>query len=143
MKIAYVGMSHLGYVTGVSVASTGKKVVGFDTNSELIDRLNRGELPVHEPDLEEKLSLAKDQLEFSSRWESIQDCDLIYVARDVRTNVCYQLIEGLLELVAGLVFQSFRRKLEHASFQLSYLVGEIRSFWQGGRGRGGRLLTFR
>jgi len=48
---AVVGLGYIGLPTAVSLATGGLEVIGVDVNSEVVDRVNRGETPFAEPDL--------------------------------------------------------------------------------------------
>jgi UDPglucose 6-dehydrogenase len=52
MKITVVGTGYVGLVTGTCLAEQGNQVLCFDVNSEKIDQLNAGIVPIYEPGLE-------------------------------------------------------------------------------------------
>lgn len=81
---AFVGMSHLGIVSGIGWASLGRPVVAFDPDAALIARLEKGQLPIHEPGLAE--ALARSRVRFTADPEAIASCPLVVVARDVPTD---------------------------------------------------------
>ena len=53
MNIAVIGTGYVGLVTGACFAEFGINVICVDKDEEKIDRLERGEVPIFEPGLEE------------------------------------------------------------------------------------------
>ncbi len=53
MKIAVVGTGYVGLVTGACFAEMGNHVVCVDVDADKLARLNRGEIPIYEPGLEQ------------------------------------------------------------------------------------------
>ncbi|MDO5103920.1 MAG: UDP-glucose/GDP-mannose dehydrogenase family protein [Lautropia sp.] len=52
MKICVVGTGYVGLVSGTGLASIGHDVVCVDVDAAKVDRINRGEPPIHEEGLE-------------------------------------------------------------------------------------------
>lgn len=85
ISIGILGLWHLGLVYSVSLAKSGYSVLGFDQDIENIVKLNRGDLPIYEPNLTEycKKYLHKN-LHFSSNAEEvIKGKDYIFITLDV------------------------------------------------------------
>ncbi len=55
MNVSIVGTGYVGLSTGVGFSSKGNKVTCVDIIEEKVERINRGESPIYEPGLEEKL----------------------------------------------------------------------------------------
>ncbi len=53
MRLTVFGLWHLGTVTAASLASIGHDVIGLDDDAATIEKLGRGEPPLHEPGLAE------------------------------------------------------------------------------------------
>ena len=53
MRVTIFGSGYVGLVTGACLADAGNHVVCVDVDQGKIDRLNRGEVPIHEPGLDE------------------------------------------------------------------------------------------
>ena len=67
MKIAVIGTGYVGLVTGTCFADSGNDVACVDIDSDKIARLNRGEIPIYEPGLEEMVrdNQAAERLRFT------------------------------------------------------------------------------
>jgi UDPglucose 6-dehydrogenase len=55
LKVAVVGIGHVGLITGAALASLGHEVVGMDTDEAKVDTLRAGRAPFHEPGLDDLL----------------------------------------------------------------------------------------
>jgi UDPglucose 6-dehydrogenase len=85
-RVGYAGMTHLGLCSAIVAASKGFSTLGFDADAALVARLEAGELPVVEPDLDDLLRYNRTRMAFSADPARLQDCDLVYVAADVPTD---------------------------------------------------------
>lgn len=90
MKIAYVGMTHLGLNSAVAAAEKGFEIVCMDPQKELIANLKKKQLPVVEPRLPELFSKNSHRMRFTHQFSDLEQCDLIYIAPDIPTNECGQ-----------------------------------------------------
>ncbi len=52
MRVTIFGSGYVGLVTGACLAEAGNHVVCVDVDAAKIERLNRGDVPIHEPGLE-------------------------------------------------------------------------------------------
>lgn len=84
--IGFVGMTHLGLVSGVSAAEKGFQVVCFDPDLARIAPMRQGVLPVSEPQLDELVATNAQRILFSADTADLQVCDVVYVAPDVATD---------------------------------------------------------
>lgn len=51
-KVSVIGLGYIGLPTAAVFASCGIKVLGVDINKDVVDRINRGEIHIIEPNLE-------------------------------------------------------------------------------------------
>lgn len=85
MKVAVLGLWHLGSVTAAALASRGMQVVGWDPESSVVANLNKGEAPLFEPNLNELIAsgLQSKQLSFTSSLEdAVRGSSVIWVTFD-------------------------------------------------------------
>ncbi|MDD5301110.1 MAG: nucleotide sugar dehydrogenase [Gallionella sp.] len=106
--IGFVGMTHLGLVSGVSAAEKGFTLICFDPDVQRIAALQKGKLPVSEPQLDELVAKNAERLRFTHDAAALKDCDVIYVAPDVPTDDqgCSDL--NPINLLLDIVFQASR-----------------------------------
>jgi UDPglucose 6-dehydrogenase len=61
LRVTIFGSGYVGLVTGACLSDAGNHVVCVDVDEGKIARLNAGEVPIHEPGLEELIHRNKDQ----------------------------------------------------------------------------------
>jgi UDPglucose 6-dehydrogenase len=82
-RISVLGAGYVGLVTGACLAELGNTVVVRDVVREKVDALNRGEVPIYEPGLEELLTRNRDRLSFTlDMKEALDGAELMFVAVD-------------------------------------------------------------
>jgi UDPglucose 6-dehydrogenase len=78
-----IGAGYVGLVSGACFAEFGWTVICVDKNGDLIAQLNKGEIPIYEPGLDELVArnVASGRLQFSERLpEAMESADLIFLA---------------------------------------------------------------
>jgi len=82
--IGVIGLWHLGCVLCASWSKLGNKVIGFDYDNSLIEKLNKGNTPLFEPDLSTIIQkgISNGLLKFSNDLRLINSCDFIFLAYD-------------------------------------------------------------
>lgn len=83
MNIAMIGTGYVGLVSGVCFAEFGFNVTCIDANPSIVERLNRGEIPIYEPGLEEmaRKNVGEGRLAFTTDLEGpVGEADVIFIA---------------------------------------------------------------
>ena len=83
MKIAVIGTGYVGLVSGTCFAEMGNKVTCVDVNTEKINKLKQGIIPIYEPGLEEMVlsNVAHKNLFFTTDIaEAIKDAEVAFIA---------------------------------------------------------------
>jgi len=83
MNIAIVGTGYVGLVSGTCFADTGANVTCVDVDKDKIERLQRGDIPIYEPGLDELVvkNVKAGRLKFTtSLAEVLNDQQIIFSA---------------------------------------------------------------
>ncbi|MEL0106037.1 MAG: UDP-glucose/GDP-mannose dehydrogenase family protein [Rhodospirillaceae bacterium] len=83
MRVAMIGTGYVGLVSGVCFSEFGVDVVCVDKDQSKIDRLNKGEVPIYEPGLDDLLdkNVKAGRLSFSTDIaETVKDADAVFIA---------------------------------------------------------------
>jgi UDPglucose 6-dehydrogenase len=131
-------MTHLGLVSAIAGAEKGARMVCFDPDAGLIARLQKGELPVMEPDLEDLLRKNRERIHYTPEPRDLSSCQVAYVAPDVPTDdtgssdlgpvdrlidvVSPHLAKDAILVVLSQVPPGFTRARQRPGLQLYYQV---------------------
>ena len=83
MKICVIGAGYVGLVTAACLADMGNTVICLDVDHSRVDMLNRGEVPIHEPGLDNLLhrNAAAGRLKFTTDVEAaVTQGTIIFIA---------------------------------------------------------------
>ena len=83
MKITVIGTGYVGLVTGACLADVGNDVLCIDIDADKVARLQRGEIPIHEPGLDTIVArcAAAGRLTFSTRYDdAVAHAPVIFIA---------------------------------------------------------------
>ena len=83
MKVAMIGTGYVGLVSGVCFSDFGHDVICVDKNPQKIEMLNRGEVPIYEPGLEDLMhkNVKAGRLSFTGDLkEAVAEADAVFIA---------------------------------------------------------------
>ncbi|MCK5344215.1 MAG: UDP-glucose/GDP-mannose dehydrogenase family protein, partial [Candidatus Heimdallarchaeota archaeon] len=81
-NIGIIGLGYVGLTTAVSLAEVGHKVIGFDVDTDKMNLLRNGKVPIYEPELDVYFTknLENGRLTFSKNFrEVIKQSDVIFI----------------------------------------------------------------
>ena len=84
--VGFAGLTHLGLVSAIAVASKGFRVIGYDADAARVHDIAAGQLPVVEPDLDELARGVAGRITFTSQAGDLAACDVVYISTDVATD---------------------------------------------------------
>jgi len=82
-KIAVIGTGYVGLVTGTCFAETGNQVICVDIDSNKVEKMRNGEIPIYEPHLDVifERNIKANRLTFTTDLASgIKDAEIIFLA---------------------------------------------------------------
>jgi UDPglucose 6-dehydrogenase len=83
MRVAMIGSGYVGLVSGACFADFGHRVVCVDKDAGKIASLNKGEMPIYEPGLQELVArnVAQERLYFTNDLKSaVGEADAVFIA---------------------------------------------------------------
>jgi UDPglucose 6-dehydrogenase len=83
MKLSVIGTGYVGLVTGACLADVGNDVLCLDVDADKIRRLRAGEIPIHEPGLDQVVArgVTAGRLRFGTDYrEAVAHAALIFIA---------------------------------------------------------------
>ena len=89
MKLAIAGTGYVGIVTGTGFANLGNDVICYDIDTEKVNMLTEGELPIYEPGLGEifRRNLDAGRLQFTTdSIEAVQNAEIIFICVGTPSN---------------------------------------------------------
>lgn len=79
-RITTIGTGYVGLVTGAGFAKLGNDVVCLDVDAGKIGMLNKGQIPIYEPSLKERITKNKERLTFTTDYkEAVSRSDYIMI----------------------------------------------------------------
>ncbi|WP_066487374.1 UDP-N-acetyl-D-mannosamine dehydrogenase [Corynebacterium sp. DNF00584] len=107
-SVAFVGLGYIGLPTAVVMANAGVEVTGIDVNAANVERINRGEVTIVEPGLQDELTKALESGRFHATTQQVH-ADIYIVAvptpftdtHDVDMKYIYSAAEDIAPQLVG------------------------------------------
>jgi UDPglucose 6-dehydrogenase len=82
MRVTMIGAGYVGLVSGACFADFGHQVVCIDKDAGKVAALNRGEIPIFEPGLDDlvEANMQQGRLQFSTETAQVKDADAVFIA---------------------------------------------------------------
>src|SRR6266480_976334 len=83
MDLSIIGSGYVGLVTGACLADVGHNVICVDNDASKVETLQRGQVPIYEPGLEEVIhrNVSARRLRFSgSIEEGVNNSQIVFIA---------------------------------------------------------------
>ncbi len=82
MRVTMIGAGYVGLVSGACFADFGHQVVCLDKDANKVAALNRGEIPIFEPGLDDlvEANMRQGRLEFATDTARVKDADAVFIA---------------------------------------------------------------
>ncbi len=119
LKIAVLGLWHLGSVTAGCLAASGHRVMAWDPNASRLAKLKHGVIPVEEPGLQQAIQkgIFSGKIRFcDTRKQAVQDCDVVWITFDTPVD---NRDRALSSVVEKQVLQALPESNKSALFILS------------------------
>lgn len=87
MNVSIVGSGYVGTTIAGCLADSGHDIVNIDINEEIVQMLNDGDAPIHEPGLNELVNMqGGDQLRATTNYDAINETDVTFLALPTPTT---------------------------------------------------------
>ena len=81
MDVSIIGSGYVGTTVAACLADLGHRVVAIDVDETIVDRLNAGESPIHEPGLADLIEThSGERLRATTDYGAVRDTDVTFLA---------------------------------------------------------------
>ena len=111
MKLSIIGSGYVGTTLAACLADLGHTVVCVDVDEDIVDRLNAGEAPIHEPGLSDLVATyAGERLRATTDYAAVRDTDATFLALPTPSAPDGSLDTDIIEGAARSLGEALREK---------------------------------
>lgn len=111
MRVSIVGSGYVGTTVAACFADMGHDVVNVDIDEEIVNAINAGQSPIHEPGLDDLLAThGGDTLTATTDYEEILDTDVTFLALPTPSREDGSIDTSIIEAAAETLGDTLRKK---------------------------------
>ncbi|SDJ69752.1 UDPglucose 6-dehydrogenase [Halovenus aranensis] len=101
MEVSIIGSGYVGTTVAACLAAAGHRVTNVDIDTAVVDAINAGEAPIHEPGLDELVGRhGGDRLQATTEYDAVRETDLTLLALPTPSNDDGSIDSSILEAAA-------------------------------------------
>ncbi|RRJ31380.1 UDP-glucose 6-dehydrogenase AglM [Halocatena pleomorpha] len=111
MEISIVGSGYVGTTVAACFADLGHTVMTIDIDEQIVDQLNHGKAPIHEPELDELINIyGGNQLTATTDYAAVRDTDITFLALPTPSNADGSIDTSAIEASARTLGEALAAK---------------------------------
>jgi UDPglucose 6-dehydrogenase len=123
MDVSVVGSGYVGTTIAACLADLGHDVVAVDIDQDVVDAINAGESPIHEPGLDERIArTAGETLRATTDYAAVPETDITFLAIQTPSNADGGIDTSALETASEMAGNVLAGVDEHVAVVKSTVV---------------------
>ncbi|WP_248518287.1 UDP-glucose 6-dehydrogenase AglM [Salinarchaeum laminariae] len=123
MHVSVVGSGYVGSTIAAVFAEWGHEVTAVDVDQEIVDAINSGEAPIHEPGLDERVAEhGGGRLHATTNYDEIPETDVTFLALPTPSRADGSIDTSIIEAAAEALGEALADVDEHVAIVKSTVV---------------------
>ncbi len=123
MRISVIGSGYVGTTIAAAFADLGHTVTAIDIDAEIVQTINDGNAPIHEPGLAERIERTSgDQLTATTEYDAVLETDMTFLALPTPTTETGAIDTSIIEAAADTLGETLADAAEHTVIVKSTVV---------------------
>jgi len=111
MDVSIIGSGYVGTTVAACFADLGHRVVNVDVDADVVERVNSGDSPIHEPGLDDLLAAyGGDELTATTDYADVLETDLTFLALPTPSREDGSIDTSIIEAAAGTLGEALASK---------------------------------